>query len=471
MPIASTSGGNNINNNFTSKNYEEPKTKKQNVPTEAMTLSSVQQQEQAVIGNSDNVAARHIDISSSAYDEGQHIGDVGGVGNVGGTNNNNNIGSKFFKTMDPNFHQAPADDFDDSDDIIRDIAEEDERKADADSAYAYYMKMSRDSTPAEERPAVAAAPRSQDVVGGSFLGTPLLSSGMSDMGGGNFDGTENQQQHIGRPIGSPTDMLISKRGSVTSAEKVLVKSKNFKNQKPSGQNSDEKVGQKRGPKATKMKVAASKKRNQSIANDEKEKLKTKSNSQSADRITANNQSNQSGNQIKSAESVQSKSTMDKDNKKKSQSGERRNRKNQSELANEKRNNKEILEVVDLSRSPTSSFWNNTNSFVEKDDLILSYAKRYRNTGRLVADFSNGPQNAKLLVYDLNFEGERQREEKRKRDAILGSPKPQRGRSHDDLIRETIELISKRSHLLHSASHEKMVDVEAEKRMIGKYYEI
>ena len=415
--------------------------------------------------------ARHIDVSSSAYDEGQHIG----VGN-----SNINIGSKFFKTMDPNFHQAPAEDFDDSDDIVRDITEEDERKADAESAYAYYMKMSRDGKPRAEHPAAAvSAPTSQGVTSGlvtpfsdlSRLGvgnvasTPIsegveganLLSGFGD----NVGGENHQQQHIGRPIGSPTDMLISKRGSVTS--ELSSENLNFRttNQTSSGLKYSEKVGQKRGPKATKKKVAASKKRSQSI--DDKTMMKTKS-IQSVDSITANGQldqirSQKNQSESKTVESVQSKSTI----------GNSKREKNQSESTSQKRNNKEILEVVDLSRSPASFFGNNSNSFVEKDDLILSYAKRYRNTGRLVADFSNGPKNAKLLVYDLNFERTRQHEEKRKRDAILGSPQPQRGRSHDDLIRETIELISKRSRLLHGASspHEEMVDVKAEKRMIGK----
>lgn len=74
----------------------------------------------------------------------------------------------------------------------------------------------------------------------------------------------------------------------------------------------------------------------------------------------------------------------------------------------------------------------------KDNVILDYANEYRGIGQIVADFSKGPDQARLLVYSLD----------RKKDK-----KP----------------INKRSKIERpmNFSHVKFVEENAEKRMIGK----
>ena len=420
MPMASSSlysleatSGGTLHNGISSPLEAKVINRKQTIAVP----SSLQEKGDVGSGN-----ARHIDVSSSAFE-----------GHVS-RNNADIIGRKFFKTMDPNFHQAPAE-YDDTDDIVRNISEEDERKADAESAYDYYMKMSRDGTPPEERPA-ATVPLSNG--GGGMLITPP-STGLG--------GDDENQQNVGRPIGSSTDMMISKRGSVSGDVKAK------KIGKPTANHKEQTVISKRGPKAVKKKIAASK-RNQSTETTETIQPDSTHNVTSQSEAIQNRNS-QSG----SSRNVKNRSKSTTANVR-SQSGSVHAQKNQSN------SRKEILKVVDLSRIPASTFFaNNTNTFIEKDDLILNYAKRYRNTGRLVADFSNGPENAKLLVYDLNFG---RRPENRRRDSISDNKmfgRQQQGRrSQEDMLNDTVERLKRT--FRHRAA-EKMVDVDAEKRMIGK----
>ena len=337
------------------------------------------------------------------------------------------IRKKFFNTMNPNFHQSVAE-FevdDDTDNVVRDISEEDERRADKQSAFDYYMKMSKEATPSDEEAASKDTPSDNSSPRAEKLGLGIEKGYL--MRPGESSEASPEEQHIGRPIGlSPQDVLLSKRGSVAAKDD---KSAQMKEHRLKGVDA---VASKRGPKSVKKKIAASKRR---LSQSNQSKLLHDVNSQLE---SMHNSSSQS----------KSKSKL-------------------PTASNNATKKKEILEIVDLNNYKLSSAFRSedANTMMEKDDLILNYAKRYKDTGRLVADFSKGPEHAKLFVYNLGETGSSSRRRQEKRDGITTTTSSAVEKSKRDfMMKETMEGIEET--LRRSGISTKTVDENAEKRMIG-----
>jgi len=318
-------------------------------------------------------------------------------------NDHFNIPKTFYETMNPRFHQAPSLN-DDTDDVVRRISQADEREADAESALDFYMKMSRDGTPMEEKPTTKITAQTTP----DFEDKAVTSK-------------------IGRPVdgGSSPGVLLTKRRDVIKPLQLR----------------------------TNINVGGGKTRNDSLVGE----------STSKNRILATKHE-----KIETTDEKSENSQSEKTNSKKSQSelnnskrNDVKNKIDQSEGIKLKQraaeSEKGLLEIVDLKTASTQTAFSRTlsgnNSVPDfaKDNLILDYATRYRGKGRLVADFSRGVEHARLYVYDLKT-GE-------KPSSTDASNDSERKRS---IIEETVARMKR------FARADDMVNENAEKRMIGKF---